>query len=106
MAKKRNTAPEPIASGGAVPARTRKHTPATHVVPDSSMSTDSISTAPNADSNPVVTESTPQYPEYEAIARLAYAKWEARGYEAGSPEEDWLQAEQELRRNLTFSAKA
>jgi hypothetical protein len=33
----------------------------------------------------------------EQIAHLAYSYWEARGYQGGSPEEDWLRAEQELR---------
>ena len=33
----------------------------------------------------------------EEIARLAYSYWEARGYQGGSPEEDWLRAEQQLR---------
>jgi hypothetical protein len=32
----------------------------------------------------------------EDIARLAYSLWEARGGGDGSPEEDWLRAEQEL----------
>lgn len=32
----------------------------------------------------------------EDIARLAYSIWEARGRQAGSPEEDWFRAEQEL----------
>jgi hypothetical protein len=32
----------------------------------------------------------------EAIAQLAYSYWEARGYHGGSPEQDWLLAEQEL----------
>jgi hypothetical protein len=35
--------------------------------------------------------------EDEAIARLAYSYWEARGRQGGSPEEDWLRAEQQLR---------
>jgi len=34
---------------------------------------------------------------HEEIARLAYSLWEARGCQGGSPEEDWLRAEQELR---------
>jgi hypothetical protein len=32
----------------------------------------------------------------EKIAALAYSYWEARGYQGGSPEEDWLRAEREL----------
>lgn len=37
-------------------------------------------------------------PSREDIAALAYSYWEARGFQGGSPEEDWLRAEQELRR--------
>ena len=33
----------------------------------------------------------------EAISRLAYSYWEARGWQGGSPEEDWLRAEAEMR---------
>jgi hypothetical protein len=36
-------------------------------------------------------------PTIEQIANLAYAIWEARGCQGGSPEEDWLAAEQQLR---------
>jgi hypothetical protein len=36
-------------------------------------------------------------PSQEEIATLAYSYWVARGYTGGSPEEDWLRAEQELR---------
>jgi hypothetical protein len=32
----------------------------------------------------------------DAVARLAYSYWEARGCQGGSPEADWLRAEQEL----------
>jgi hypothetical protein len=38
-------------------------------------------------------------PTREEIANLAYSYWEARGFAAGSSEEDWLRAERELRRN-------
>ncbi len=34
---------------------------------------------------------------HEEIARLAHSYWEARGCDGGSPEEDWLRAEQELK---------
>lgn len=35
--------------------------------------------------------------EHDAIARIAYSYYEARGYQGGSPEEDWLRAEVEYR---------
>jgi hypothetical protein len=41
-----------------------------------------------------------------AIARLAYSYWEARGFTGGSPEQDWLCAERELRAGLAKSATA
>lgn len=33
----------------------------------------------------------------EKIAMLAHSYWEARGCQGGSPEEDWLRAERQLR---------
>ena len=38
-------------------------------------------------------------PSPDEIARLAYSYWVARGYTGGSPEEDWLRAQRELRGN-------
>ena len=43
--------------------------------------------------------------EREETARIAYLFWEARGYQGGSPEEDWFRAEQELRRKLKTEAR-
>jgi hypothetical protein len=40
-------------------------------------------------------------PTYEEISKLAYTYWEARGYQGGCPEEDWLRAEQELRAHVS-----
>jgi hypothetical protein len=54
------------------------------------------------------TSATPQTDteiSQEEIARLAYSFWEARGYQGGSPEQDWLRAEEELR-GRTFAATA
>jgi hypothetical protein len=39
---------------------------------------------------------SPETLEYEQIATLAYALWEARGCPEGSPQVDWFHAEQEL----------
>jgi hypothetical protein len=35
-------------------------------------------------------------PAYNEVAALAYTYWVGRGCQGGSPEEDWLRAEQEL----------
>jgi len=39
---------------------------------------------------------SPEPVDTESIARLAYSYWESRGGVGGSPEEDWIRAEQEL----------
>ena len=43
-----------------------------------------------------VTQPVLEGPTREDIALLAYSYWEARGFQGGSPEEDWLRAEREL----------
>lgn len=46
-----------------------------------------------------VTEKKVEYstaPEPEQVASLAYTLWQQRGCPEGSPEEDWLRAEEEL----------
>lgn len=45
----------------------------------------------------VVTVETAYAPAESEIAALAYTYWAGRGYQGGSPEEDWLRAERELR---------
>ena len=42
----------------------------------------------------------------QAIARLAYSYWVARGYNGGSAEEDWLRAEREIRTGRAAAAVA
>ena len=37
-----------------------------------------------------------QQPTHEEIVALAYTLWQQRGCPEGSPEEDWLAAEQQL----------
>ncbi len=39
----------------------------------------------------------PAEPTREQIARLAEKYWAERGWPEGSPEQDWLRAEQELK---------
>ncbi len=51
------------------------------------------------------TESLTPLNDTEEIAKLAYALWEARGGQGGSPEEDWLRAEEEHRRRREESVR-
>lgn len=51
-----------------------------------------VETAPVAVAVPV------HQPTHEEIGRLAYSYWEARGHQGGSQDEDWMRAEQVLRR--------
>ena len=44
----------------------------------------------------VQVDSPAEAPAHEEIAALAYQYWENRGKPVGSPEEDWLRAEQDL----------
>ena len=46
---------------------------------------------------PVVAAPAASEPSREEIARLAYTLWTDRGCQGGSPEEDWMRAEQQLR---------
>lgn len=41
----------------------------------------------------------------EEIAKLAYLYWLGRGCPEGSPEDDWLRAEQEIQQKLNQPAK-
>ncbi len=45
----------------------------------------------------VATPSATAMPESEEVALVAYLYSEARGFQGGSPEEDWLRAEAEVR---------
>jgi hypothetical protein len=45
---------------------------------------------------PAAQLATPAESFQDAVASLAYAYWQARGCQGGSPEADWLRAEQEL----------
>jgi hypothetical protein len=41
-------------------------------------------------------------PTHEDVADLAYSYWESRGFQGGSPWEDWFRAEEELKRKQEF----
>ncbi len=105
MPKKKTTASDPIVSSGAAPVRTRKHAPAQRTAAaavEFSPSTDlTAQTATQAELTPTQSVVTS-----DDIAKLAYSYWEARGYQGGSPEEDWLRAEQELNAKIMSAAQA
>jgi len=87
MAKKQALAKENAAA--AVPARAANpKTPRVRAAQHSKV----VHTADAAPSN----SENPQ----EAIARIAYGFWESRGYQGGTPIEDWVRAEHEYRQRL------
>src|SRR5262245_41390947 len=104
MPKKQTTASEPITSSGAAPARQRKHAPAKRTAavaaePSSSIAPTGL-TATEADVHPTNSVVT-----FEEIAKLAYSYWEERGYSGGSPEADWLRAEEALNASLVTAGQ-
>jgi hypothetical protein len=53
-------------------------------------------TAKKAAAKSITTNTTPQVPSHQEIARLAQQYWAERGHHDGHAEQDWLRAEQEL----------
>jgi Protein of unknown function (DUF2934) len=109
MTRKRKTETDLIvsATGAAAPAR-RKAAPRTRAQ-RATDSVDAVSTpAVEPDAAAVVAveiavEEVTAAPSREEIAALAYSFWEARGCQGGSPEEDWLRAEEELRTRAVYA---
>jgi hypothetical protein len=85
-----------VSSGAAAPARRKSASPKRIARP----SAVEIAKAPA--SEPEVLPVVPAASFQEAVARLAYSYFVARGSQGGSPEEDWLRAEQELRAAYTI----
>jgi hypothetical protein len=50
---------------------------------------------------PVAAASPDPIVDTDEIATLAFSYWESRGYQGGSPEEDWFRAETELRERVS-----
>ena len=91
MAKKSFTHSDPVLSPGAAPARVSK--------PKASRNQ-------NAKTSATTGGVAEMSADREQIAHLAYSYWEARGRQDGSPEQDWVRAEQELRGKRAASAIA
>jgi hypothetical protein len=86
MARKQSSEKPLVVSSGAAAAPVRRKTTTTKRAVPSTVVAAAVETVPAAIAAPGVDE----------IAALAYSFWEARGYQGGSPEEDWLRAEQQL----------
>jgi len=115
MSKKRNIGSEEGVSGqGAAPAREKRKrlktptAPATPSVDIPAVASPEPATGTLALETAAGTAETAanDTPEIDEIARLAYSYWEARGRQGGSPEEDWVRAEHEVRQLRSLGAKA
>jgi len=107
MTKKRTAENEIVVSSGAAAAPTRRKSPARTragrtATPDvrSALAVGSEASTETSELQPVAAAAEATVvvasPSQEEVAKLAYLYWEARGCQGGSPEEDWLRAEQEL----------
>lgn len=104
MNQKQNRDKEQILppASAAAAARTRRPTATTRTKPSTALTEKTPAVSRSAESlsgsSAYVAE---QQLSHEDIARLAYSLWQARGCPIGNSEEDWLRAEQELRRRTT-----
>lgn len=87
----------------AAPMRHKKATPIVAEAVDGSVAVKSVSGNVLTQTPPALVETQPDRTE---VARVAYSYWERRGYQGGSPQDDWLRAERELRERNPLSAKA
>ncbi len=97
MATKKTAKTEALAATGAAPApapRRTRSTSATHSRKAASAAKETV-TPVSAEVNEHMHELRI---EHDSIAKLAYSYWLERGGQDGSPAEDWLRAETELRR--------
>jgi len=98
MARKR-VSENPVVSAGAaaVPLRRKTTTTKRATRPAVEVPNAVAVESPAAVSEPIVAVPAPAAaPGREVIAQLAYSFWVSRGCQGGSPEEDWLRAEQQL----------
>lgn len=87
----------------AAPMRHKKATPIVAEAVDGSVAVKPVSGNVLSQTSLAPVETQPDRGE---VARVAYFYWERRGYQGGSPQEDWLRAERELRDRNPLSAKA
>ena len=97
--KKRSSASKSKAPAAATHKRTNRNAPAEVAAPAPIHVERAVENSVPATATSIATAkalATPRIPTRDEIALLAYSYWENRGYQGGSPEEDWLRAEAEL----------
>lgn len=99
MARKKSADQQPFVSEGAAaaapaPARSTRPNTVTHKHKKATPVAQPVEGATVQDAAEV--KPTAAAPSHEEIATLAYLYWESRGFEGGSPEDDWFRAEREL----------
>ena len=101
--KKINAESISVSKTGAAPARKRVTARATRVKSQETGGLAELAGAVAMEAVPlpalqaVLSALPSQGPTQDEIANLAYSYWEARGCLGGSPEDDWVRAERELR---------
>ena len=99
MARKRNPENDLVASSSAAaaaPARRKTTAARPKHSPTTAEPVSPVVSEPKKET-PIPETVAACYPSPEEISLQAFLYWEARGYQGGSPEEDWLRAEEELR---------
>jgi hypothetical protein len=101
MAKKQATPKETAAPAKATsPARVAKpNTPRVTAAKHSKVVSSESVLVESASIETVAVQVSSEHSE-EAVAKIAYSYWESRGYQGGSPLEDWVRAEHEYRQRL------
>jgi len=96
MTRKRTSEKELVVSTGAAAAAPRRKT-TTRTRAKHPIAAEPETMSPAAEPEQVTVS-------YEDIALQAYLYWEARGCQGGTPEEDWLRAEEELKARTTSAS--
>ena len=86
-----------VSAAGAAPARRKTATATATQKPAASSPKPLPADATPSQAAIVESVEVPYSPTQEKIAELAYSYWVNRGCQGGSPEEDWLRAERDLR---------
>jgi hypothetical protein len=99
MARKKSADQQPFVSEGAAAAPAPARNPRSNAVTHKHKKATPV--AQPAEGTPVeeaveMKRPTTATPSHEEIAMRAYFYWESRGFQGGSPEDDWFRAEREL----------